>query len=842
MDIGVKVLEANTSKEKFKKTAKIVVMLTIFILVFKELIGIISSFDADKFKVYTQQLSVIDIFSIVLLGIISYLPLSFYDFVLKKRVKINLNNKKLYKYSWIASSIVSIAGFGGSTALALKTHFYKEHVKDNKLLLKEISKIIALNLTGFSMVCLIYVIINFGNLPINSLKNIGIILIGLYLPGLCTYFVYKYVNCTEDEKVDIKDAIKIILISALEWITTINLIYGILVILDINITLTQLFPIFVVAIVVAMVSMSPGGIGSFDLSFMLGLQELNVPGEQVLLVIFLYRVSYYIVPLIIGLILYAHEMYIKMEDNTTNIISNVSSKIAYRTISILVFLTGTLLLIHAAIPNVVDKVGILRHSTNLLMMNREELRLLNKESIVVGFLLIAISRLISYKSKKVYKSTLILVVLASIVEIVKNSGCLNIIYLIILGIVLYISKGQFYRDSFIMKWDKLVRDILILTAFLILYIFTNYNSSYWQISYYSEGILKFSLIGFTIAILYLAIMYYTNKSNDFPKMRLKECEEDIKMILNKYEGSPMIHYVYLDDKYIYLNKDKDVLMQYQICSDKIFILGNPIGNDDKIEETIQELNNLGDKYGYTPVFCGINKNLIPHLHESGYEFMKLGEEARVNLNEFTLEGRKMKSVRNAIARVTKQEYTFEVIHPPFSEDFIESLKVVSDEWLGDRKERSFFIGSFKEDYLSRAPIAIVKDKENEIKGFANLMPMYDNETLSIDLMRFSHSTCNGVMDFMFVNLFNWSKEQGYSKFNMGLAPLSKVGQSKYSRFLERMGGYMYTYCEKVHSFQGLKRFKEKYCEEWDGLYMAYRKQSSVVITILQGMLLFIKEI
>ena len=54
---------------------------------------------------------------------------------------------------------------------------------------------------------------------------------------------------------------------------------------------------------------------------------------------------------------------------------------------------------------------------------------------------------------------------------------------------------------------------------------------------------------------------------------------------------------------------------------------------------------------------------------------------------------------------------------------------------------------------------------------------------------------------------------------------------------------MYTYCEKVHSFQGLKRFKkEKYCEEWDGLYMAYRKQSSVVITILQGMLLFIKEI
>ena len=51
-------------------------------------------------------------------------------------------------------------------------------------------------------------------------------------------------------------------------------------------------------------------------------------------------------------------------------------------------------------------------------------------------------------------------------------------------------------------------------------------------------------------------------------------------------------------------------------------------------------------------------------------------------------------------------------------------------------------------------IAIVRNSEGEIKAFANIMPMYDgNKTLSIDLMRFKNIELNGIMDFIFVNLF-----------------------------------------------------------------------------------------
>ena len=225
---------------------------------------------------------------------------------------------------------------------------------------------------------------------------------------------------------------------------------------------------------------------------------------------------------------------------------------------------------------------------------------------------------------------------------------------------------------------------------------------------------------------------------------------------------------------------------------------------------------------------------MPNLHETGYEFLKLGEDALVDLTKFTLEGRKMKSVRNALSRVEKEGYSFEIVKPPFTDEFLNELKSVSDEWLSGRQEKGFYIGFFDKEYLSRQPIAIVKNKDNEIKGFSNLMPMYDNKkTLSIDLMRFSHDTCNGIMDFIFVNLFKWGQEEGYSRFNMGMAPLSNVGRSKYSFLSEKVASQIYSHGQNFYSFKGLKRFKEKYCDIWEGKYMAYRKKTSILTTALQ---------
>lgn len=829
---------------------KYTIALLIFIVVIKELANVIYSFNMDTFVRYADNLSLLNIAIIIFLGMASYLPLSLYDFVLKKRVNIKLSNRKLYKFSLIASSIASVAGFGGSTAIALKTNFYGNYVKDKKLLVKEVSKIVALNLSGFSIVSFIYAITSFDALRWNDWISVLTVIISLYFPILLIYLIYTYIKGDEKTKNDIKDAGIIIVISALEWFTTIVLIYSIMIILDANISFAKFFPVFVLAIIVAIVSLSPGGLGSFDLTMILGLEKLGVVSEKVLLAIFLYRISYYIIPLIIGLILYAHEMWHKIDEDILDIITTILSKLAHIGIVFIVLLAGVVILLSESIPEVANKINLVNKVSYFYVSYIPD-----KISIIVGFLLIAMSRLLIYKSKNIYKLTLVIVGLFSTFTIIKGVDYQRAIALILLGFLIWLGKKQFYRKSFVMRWGILIQDIIILVSFLLLYLYAFYASVHGKISKIpftntvvkfsnsSENIVVLSIVGFVIAIIFLGILYYKNGDDKFPREQLKDCKDDVKKILDKFGGTSIIHFIYLEDKYVYINEAKDVLIQYQIYANKVFVLGNPVGNKEKLFDTIQEFYDLADLYGYTPVFCSIDKTLIPYLHSTGYEFFKLGEEARVDLNTFTLEGRKMKSVRNAISRVSKEDYSFEVIKPPFSDEFFNELKSVSDEWIGDRQEKGFSIGFFDKEYLSKEPISIVKNADGNIKGFANFMPMYDNNrTLSIDLMRFSHETCNGIMDFMFVNLFEWGQQNGYSRFNMGMAPLSNVGRSKYAFVTEKIAAKVYSHGQHFYSFKGLKKFKEKYCEYWDDRYLAYKRRTSLITTMIQVVILISKPV
>ena len=110
--------------KKFVQMIQIPIIIVILFFACKELYTILISADKDLFYMYSDRLTILNLLIIALLGIISYIPLSFYDLILKNKIGINLSWKKVYKYSWIASSIASLVGFGGSAAILIKNYLY----------------------------------------------------------------------------------------------------------------------------------------------------------------------------------------------------------------------------------------------------------------------------------------------------------------------------------------------------------------------------------------------------------------------------------------------------------------------------------------------------------------------------------------------------------------------------------------------------------------------------------------------------------------------------------------------------------------------------------------------
>lgn len=284
-----------------------------------------------------------------------------------------------------------------------------------------------------------------------------------------------------------------------------------------------------------------------------------------------------------------------------------------------------------------------------------------------------------------------------------------------------------------------------------------------------------------------------------------------------------------------------MLFQYDISGDKVIVLGNPVGNKENFFEGIQEFLEFADLYGYTLVFSGIDVEVMGELHDLGYEFMKLGQDAWIELDKFSLVGNKNKSNRQAIGRITKAGYEFSIVSPPYNDELFNEMKEVSEEWLNGQKEKGFCVGFLDRDYIEMDKIAVVRNSEGELKGFATIMPMYDGETLSVDLMRFKKIELNGIMDYMFANIFEYAKENGFKYFNLGLAPLADVGRTKHAFLREKIAYQIFVYGNFVYSFKGLKKFKEKYATRWEDRYIAYKKGSSVIITVIQLMLVLTKE-
>ncbi len=163
-------------------------------------------------------------------------------------------------------------------------------------------------------------------------------------------------------------------------------------------------------------------------------------------------------------------------------------------------------------------------------------------------------------------------------------------------------------------------------------------------------------------------------------------------------------------------------------------------------------------------------------------------------------------------KFTRDHYEFAILQPPFSANVMAELRAVSDSWLAGETEKGFSLGFFDEQYLNQAPVAVVYDPDHRIVAFANIMPQGNHQTTSIDLMRSSKSAPSGIMDTVFVHLFEQARDDGYAYFNMGMAPLSGVGVSRYSFIQEKNCSFNLRIWLPVIWFSGITVVQREVCD------------------------------
>lgn len=368
--------------------------------------------------------------------------------------------------------------------------------------------------------------------------------------------------------------------------------------------------------------------------------------------------------------------------------------------------------------------------------------------------------------------------------------------------------------------------IIIYTKLSHLILLDFFKLKYFKVIF-SKGLLNFRINGLIIYfsfIIFLFIWEITKEriTND---SRYEEIDEErIKTFLYENTGSYLSHLIFLKDKHVFYSSSNKVILAFEKSHNIIVVLGDPIGEKEYFGEAITEFQKFIDEYGFKSVFYEVSENLLSLYHERGYCFFKLGETALVNLEEFDIASSKSRDFRNVLSRFKRDDYIFELLDEnSIDNSLYEVLKEISDEWLEDRNEMGFSLGFMNRQYLNQSKVGVIREvKTDNIIAFVSIMPKYNNgKSISIDLMRFEKGSPSNTMTFLILNLIISFKEKGYEVLNIGMAPLSNVGDTKNSHFNERIAHVIFKYGNNIYSFDGLRRYKEKFSPTWKARYLAY---------------------
>ncbi len=629
-------------------------------------------------------------------------------------------------------------------------------------------------------------------------------------------------------------------LSLVDWILSAAVMYGCLYISGAHVKPGPLLASFAAAQTLGLLSMIPGGFGVFDSLMVLALTTGGYDNAQVLSGLFLFRIAYYLLPLLSGLYfgsgmlagripgfarvatrLQTHPLF-----GLLGLPASLLAGLGIRLLAVLTFGAGLVLLASAAIPAVHEHIQVVRAHLPIAAVEGSYWL-----SILTGVLLLGLGRGIDGRLRVAYRLTVSMLVISAVLAVTKGLHFGEALFLLAIAVLLRMRKREFTQRAMsltsVTTFAWLSGLIVVVFAFFAIGIWAVLGDDSFDLWYFGHGEHSSRIARglFAAAIGLFAYLIWQSFAVRRPLLKMPEHAElgRAREVYLAHGGGEFAHLSFMGDKHLFWSADSHAVVAYGSVRDRLVALGSPCGPEAAIKRAILDFRQFADAQDRVPLFYEVLEPDLSLYHDLGFDLFKLGELATIPLAEFTLAGKRWEDLRQAVNRSVKEQLTFELVEPPFDTVLMSELERVSDAWLADKgaHEKSFSLGHFDPDYFAWSPLALVR-RAGELIAFANVLPPYGpNGTASVDLMRHVDGAPRGTMDFLFARVMQWAKDQGHAQFSLGMAPLSAVGDNPYARINERLAALAFQYGGRFYNYQGLRRYKEKFGPEWTGSYLAY---------------------
>jgi lysyl-tRNA synthetase class 2 len=498
--------------------------------------------------------------------------------------------------------------------------------------------------------------------------------------------------------------------------------------------------------------------------------------------------------------------------------------------------------------------------------------------VVIGLLLLMLSHGLRRRKHRSWQAVMALLIVAAIVNLIRlfhhvttTVGITAVVCGFAITAIL-VGFGWYYRQEFYAvgdprtRWRALGAFIALLAADIVIglaYIamrglVTNYTfpERLQAVIYGLVGASPPAPIHFTqdfrgdflgiltiaLGVLTLVVTAYLFLRPAEPVQRLGASDAaGVRSLLDRYGDSDSLGYFALrDDKSIIWSPTQKSCIGYRVLSGVMLASGDPLGDPEAWPGAIHAFLDEASRHAWVPAVVGCSELGAEVWCRSGdLTALELGDEAIVQVADFSLQGRQMRNVRQMVTRVTRAGYVAEarrVGDVPAGE--LARLTRQADSWRGNPTERGFSmalsrIGGSGDDRC----VIVSATQDGVLRALLHFVP-WGADGLSLDLMRRDRSAQPGLNDFLIVEAIKASPGLGVKRISLNFAAFraalergERIGAGPILRAWRRVLLFM----SRWFQIESLYKFNAKFCPEWVPRFMVFPGTRDAVRTGLAAL-------
>jgi len=301
-----------------------------------------------------------------------------------------------------------------------------------------------------------------------------------------------------------------------------------------------------------------------------------------------------------------------------------------------------------------------------------------------------------------------------------------------------------------------------------------------------------------------------------------------RALVDAYGSDSLSFFALRRDKSYFFSPTRRAFLAYRVVAGAALISSDPVGAEEEFDALLAEFRRVAHTHGWRVAVLGASDAHLESYRRLGMRAIPIGEEAVMRPDEFSLEGRAIRKVRQSVTRLTKAGYRLRVVAAEDADDALRGeLDAVSTAWRGNQPERGFTM-SIDDLYVPGTVFALAEDEHGRLGGFLHLAPTAACCGWSLSTMRRRPDAPNGLTEFLIVETLAWAKEQGSQEVSLNFCAFAEfISPERAVTLSRRVLRRALLAADNVFQLERLYSFNRKFFPEWRPRYLIVEKLSDL---------------